>query len=45
MIEATHHPGRTMAVPLSKLAAVRSTNQPAKPIGDWHHWVAQGYSF
>ena len=36
---------RTMAVPLSQLAAVDPDDSTAEAIGDWHYWVAQGYSF
>lgn len=37
--------GRTMAVPLSQLAAVDPDDATAEAIGDWHYWVAQGYCF
>jgi len=37
--------GRTMAVPLSQLAAVDADESTAEAIGDWHYWVAQGYLF
>jgi Calcium binding len=37
--------GRTMAVPLSQLAAVDVDESTAKAIADWHYWVAQGYCF
>ena len=37
--------GRTMAVPLSQLAAVNPDESTAEAIGDWHYWVAQGYCF
>ena len=36
---------RTMAVPLSQLVAVDRDDSTAEAIGDWHYWVAQGYSF
>jgi hypothetical protein len=36
---------RTMAVPLSQLAAVDPDDSTAEAIGDWHYWVAQGYCF
>jgi len=36
---------RTMAVPLSQLVAVDPDKSTAEAIGDWHYWVAQGYSF
>ena len=37
--------GRTMAVPLSQLAAIDPDESTAEAIGDWHYWVAQGYLF
>ena len=37
--------GRTLAVPLSQLAAVKVDESTAEAIGDWHYWVAQGYLF
>ena len=37
--------GRTMAVPLSQLAAVDPDDSTAEAIADWHYWVAQGYLF
>jgi hypothetical protein len=37
--------GRTMAVPLSQLAAVDPDDSTAEAIADWHYWVAQGYYF
>ena len=37
--------GRTLAVPLSQLAAVKVDESTANAIGDWHYWVAQGYLF
>lgn len=37
--------GRTMAVPLSQLAAVEPDADTAEAIADWHYWVAQGYCF
>jgi len=37
--------GRTMAVPLSQLAAVNVDQSTADAIGDWHYWVAQSYGF
>jgi hypothetical protein len=36
---------RTMAVPLSQLAAIDPDESTAETIGDWHYWVAQGYLF
>ena len=35
---------RTMAVPLSQLAAVDPDDSTAEALGDWHYRVAQGYS-
>ena len=37
--------GRTMAVPLSQLVAIDPDQAAAEAIGDWHYWVAQGYTF
>ena len=37
--------GRTIAVPLSQLAALNVDQSTANAIGDWHYWVAQGYCF
>jgi Calcium binding len=37
--------GRTLAVPLSQLAAVNVDQSTADAIGDWHYWVSQGYLF
>jgi hypothetical protein len=36
---------RTLAVPLSQLAAVNVDQSTAHAIGDWHYWVSQGYFF
>jgi hypothetical protein len=36
---------RTMAVPLSQLAADDVDQSTAEAIGDWHYWLAQGYGF
>ena len=36
---------RTLAVPLSQLAAVDPDDSTAEAIADWHYWVAQGYLF
>ena len=35
--------GRTMAVPLSQLAAIGPDESTEEAIGDWHYWVSQGY--
>ncbi len=37
--------GRTLAVPLSQLAAVNMDQATADAISDWHYWVAQGHDF
>jgi hypothetical protein len=37
--------GRKMAVPLSQLAPINVDESTTEAIGDWHYWVAQGYSF
>jgi hypothetical protein len=35
--------GRTMAAPLSQLAAIDLDESTAEAIADWHYWVAQGF--
>jgi calcium binding protein len=45
MLVLIHWQGRTMAAPLSQLAAVDPDDSTAEAIADWHYWVAQGYSF
>jgi hypothetical protein len=45
MLPLVRWPGRTMAVPLSQLAAVDSDESTAEAIGDWHYWVPQGCCF
>jgi hypothetical protein len=37
--------GRTMAVPLSQLQAIKGSKATHEAISDWHYWVAQGYCF
>jgi len=37
--------GRTMAVPLSQLQAIKGNTATDEAIADWHYWVAQGYCF
>jgi Calcium binding len=37
--------GRTMAVPLSQLQAIKGNKTTNEAIADWHYWLAQGYSF
>jgi len=35
--------GRTMAVPLAQLQAVKGNKATDEAITDWHYWLAQGY--
>src|SRR5580704_14188645 len=42
MLVVIHWQDRTMAVPLSQLAAVDPDDSTAEAIADWHYWVAQG---
>ena len=35
--------GRTMAVPLAQLQAVKGNKATNEAIADWHYWLAQGY--
>jgi len=37
--------GRTMAVPLFQLQAIKGNKATGEAIADWHYWVAQGYRF
>ena len=37
--------GRSLAVPLSQLAAISRDASTTEAIADWHYWVAQGYCF
>ena len=37
--------GRTMAVPLSQLQAIKANKTTNEAIADWHYWLAQGYLF
>jgi Calcium binding len=37
--------GRTLAVPLSQLAAVKVDESTANALRDWHYWVSRGYLF
>jgi len=37
--------GRTLAVPLSQLQAIKGNKATNEAIADWHYWVAQGYLF
>jgi hypothetical protein len=37
--------GRNVAVPLSQLCAIDADESTIEAIGDWHYWLAQGYSF
>ncbi len=36
---------RNLAVPLSQLTAIDADEETLEAIGDWHYWLAQGYSF
>ena len=36
---------RNMTVPLSQLAAINAGESTVEAIGDWHYWLAQGYTF
>ena len=45
MLVLIRRQSRSMAVPLSQLAAVDPDDSTAKAIADWHYWVAQGYCF
>ena len=36
---------RSLAVPLSQLAAIDASESTAEAIGAWHYWVAQSYTF
>ena len=37
--------GRTMAVPLAQLQAIKGNKATDEAIADWHYWLAQGYCF
>ena len=37
--------GKTLAVPLSQLKPLDADDDSIEAIGDWHYWVAQGYTF
>ncbi len=37
--------GRTIAVPLSQLQAMKGNKTTDEAITDWHYWVGQGYCF
>jgi hypothetical protein len=37
--------GRSLAVPLSQLAAVNPDKATAEAFSDWHYWVGQSYLF
>jgi hypothetical protein len=37
--------GRTLAVPLSQLKAIKADPETQEAIEDWHYWVARGYEF
>ena len=36
--------GRKMAVPLSQLVAIAPDESTLQAIGDWHYWIARGYT-
>jgi len=36
---------RTLAVPLSQLAAIATDAATQQAIADWHYWVKRGYEF
>ncbi len=36
---------RTLAVPLSQLAAIATDEEMQQAIEDWHYWVKRGYEF
>ena len=36
---------RTLAVPLSQVTAIDGDDATVEAIGDWHYWLAQGYTF
>jgi hypothetical protein len=36
---------RYLAVPLSQLTAIDGDDATVEAIGDWHYWLAQGYTF
>jgi hypothetical protein len=37
--------GRRLAVPLSQLDVVAVNESTQEAVGDWHYWVARGYTF
>ena len=37
--------GRTLAVPLEQLSAVKSDKKSIEAIEDWHYWKRLGYEF
>ena len=36
---------RTLAVPLSQLAAIATDEMTQQAIEDWHYWVTRGYEY
>lgn len=36
---------RNIAIPLSQLTPIHADEATTEAVGDWHHWLAQGYSF
>ena len=45
MLLVIHWQTRSLAVPLSQQSAIDASESTAEAIGDWHYWVAQGYTF
>ncbi len=43
MFVLTPWDGRSLAVPLSQVAAVAADQQTRQAVEDWHYWVARGY--
>jgi hypothetical protein len=37
--------GRTLAVPLAQLKAIKADQQTEQLIEDWHYWTRMGYQF
>ncbi|MGC9347778.1 MAG: calcium-binding protein [Anaerolineae bacterium] len=37
--------GRTIGVPLAQLDAPDADEETQEAIGDWHYWLARGYTF
>jgi hypothetical protein len=45
MLVLVRKDGRNIAVPLSQLTTIDADEATTEAIGDWHYWLAQGYSF